>query len=95
MNINKKNIINALENLIIEYNLRNSISDTHEWYLFNNTIKYIYSLKTVNTPSDIKNAAITYGMFCTESMDWDTELYKECVALMKMGHKLARVSTAS
>lgn len=91
MNINKEYLINELEKFIIVYDLKKSVPDTHEWYLFNNTKRYIDALKIADSPSDIKNATTAYGMYCTESMDWDTELYNKCVALIETGYKLAQV----
>lgn len=90
--INKIELISELEKVIVEYDLQKSTPDTHEWYLFNNTKKYIDALKIAHTSMEVKNAATVYGMFCTESMDWDTELYKKCAALTEMGYKLARVN---
>ena len=90
--INKEYLINELEKFIAEYDLQKSIPDTHEWYLFNNTKKYMNTLKAANTSSDVKYAATQYGIFCTESMDWNTDIYKKCAALSEMGYKLARTN---
>jgi hypothetical protein len=90
--INKEYLINELEKLIAEHDLQKSTPNTHKWHLLNNTKKYIDALKAADTPIDVKNAVTDYGMFCTESMDWDTELYKKSSALTEMGYKVARVN---
>ena len=62
-----------------------------ETYLLNNTNMFLDSLKNAVTVKDIDNAASIFSRFCTESMDWDMPLYKQCSNIAESGFKLAKL----
>lgn len=64
--------------------------ETLDWYLSNHLKKYLVSVKKADKPLEIRNATGILSRFCTESMDWDTELYKKCTVITSIGFKLGK-----
>lgn len=61
-----------------------------EWYLINNLKVYCDSLKNAISTQEIKNAAEKLDMFCVESMDWNTSLFKRCTILTTNAFKFVK-----
>jgi hypothetical protein len=67
-----------------------SPKESLEWYLSNNLNEYLRSIEESTKPIDILRATKLLSRFCTESMDWDTEIYKKCGDIMRIGYMLGR-----
>jgi hypothetical protein len=61
-----------------------------EWYLQNNLKAYREALQGASTKREIENATRALNRFCTESMDWDQKLFRECTAITERGFRLAK-----
>lgn len=61
-----------------------------EWYLNNHIDDYLNTLESIGSKQDIQSTVYTFSRFCTDTMDWDSSLYKECVVIMKLGTKLSK-----
>lgn len=62
--------------------------ETIEWYLLNNINTYISSIECAQSNNDVENASEVFSRFCTDSMDWDTDLYKMCSEIINRAFKL-------
>jgi hypothetical protein len=79
MSLSKSMLIENVDSFLQEIELSNPKQETIEWYLFNNLKKYLSSIADTENPIEIKNATGRLSIFCTESMNWDSELYKKCM----------------
>jgi hypothetical protein len=59
-----------------------------EWYLKNNLDDFAAAVQAGG--KDLENAARVLMRFCTESMDWDTPLYREAIGIAENGLRLAK-----
>ncbi|TFY97068.1 hypothetical protein [Ramlibacter humi] len=59
-----------------------------EWYLKNHLDEFAAAAPAGG--SYLENAARALMRFCTESMDWDTPLYREAIAIAERGLRLAK-----
>lgn len=61
-----------------------------EWYLRNNLNSLRRDLVSARTKRDITNAARAFTRFCTDSMDWNTELYRKCTVITELAFELGK-----
>jgi len=61
-----------------------------EWYLGNNLRSFREALVSARTRLDVENATRALSRFCTESMEWDSELFRECTRIEEKGFALAK-----
>jgi hypothetical protein len=61
-----------------------------EWYLANNLGSYRDALLSAKTRIDVENATRALSRFCTESMEWDSDLFRECTRIQEEGFALAK-----
>jgi hypothetical protein len=61
-----------------------------EWYLGNNLRSYREALQKAKTRRDVENATRALSRFCTESMEWSSELFRECTRIQEAGFALAK-----
>ncbi len=80
--------LNELQKQLIEQDIEEG---SLEMYLLNHVNKFLNSLMEAASAQDVDNAASIFSRFCTESMDWDMPLYKQCTAITDRGFKLAKV----
>ncbi len=64
--------------------------ESMEWYLGNNLRSYRDALQNAKTRRDVENATRALSRFCTESMEWDSELFRECTRIQEEGVALAK-----
>jgi hypothetical protein len=51
--------------------------------------EYRSAVEVSRSKLETDNATRMFCRFCTESMDWETPLYKSCMEIASMGWKLA------
>jgi hypothetical protein len=67
-----------------------AIKESLEWYLRNNLVRYKQLLQSDPSQMQLKDATRALMRFCTESMDWNTVLYRDCMAITSEGSSLAK-----
>lgn len=92
MVIDKHELIKEAQLFLIDSKKNEPRKESLEWYLINNLIKYLEALNTSKTAGEIKVATEKLDMFCVESMDWDTSLFKRCTQITELGLKIAKNS---
>lgn len=90
MKITKLLLIQEINHLIQEIKFSNPKRESLEWYLLNNLNTYLMSIEHADGSDEIKNATKIFGMFCTDGMDWNTDLYKKCMELTQVGLRLSK-----
>lgn len=90
MKIIKAVLIEEINRIIQELRFLKPKQESLEWYLLNNLNTYLQSIERADENIKIKNATEIFGMFCTESMNWDTDLYKKCMEITKIDFKLCK-----
>lgn len=90
MKLYKENLIKQASSFLKELEHLNPKHGSLEWYLSNNLQTYLFSIKNADNQTEIQIATKILSRFCTESMDWDTELYKKCTDLTKTGFQLGK-----
>jgi hypothetical protein len=68
-----------------------AVQGSLEWYLNNNLADYAVVVGKSDGAQDLEQASRALMRFCTESLDWDTPLYRECVALAEEGRRVAAI----
>lgn len=61
------------------------VKESVEWYLRNNLNDYKRALQSNASFQEIENATRALTRFGTESMDWNTSLYRDCCAITDEG----------
>ena len=92
MKLTKEQLIKKTEFFLEEIESFKPKNETLEWYLSNNLKKYLESIRFANGSTEIRNATRILSRFCTESMNWDTDLYKKCTAITSVGFKIGKDS---
>lgn len=90
MAINKQELIKTGQDFLNNIEESRPKQESLEWYLINNLRKYLEVLNCAETAEQIKSATEKLDMFCIESMDWDTPLFKRCTTLTDLGLKVAK-----
>ena len=90
MNEIKLQLIMEINQFLIELKDKSPISESLEWYLINNLESYLKGVNEANTSGDVENLSDILDRFCVESMDWDTEIFRRCTRLTKLGIKLSK-----
>jgi len=67
-----------------------TVQGSLEWYLQNNLNEFASSVS--NGGGDLENASRALMRFCTESMDWDTSLYRAAISIAEGGLLLAKAN---
>ncbi len=83
MFLEKQSLITEAQQFLLMLEKRNLANESLEWYLVNQLKAYLTSLSTATSTQEIRMAAEKLNMFCVESMDWDTDLFKRCSAITK------------
>lgn len=52
-------------------------------------LEYRVSVAAASSPVDIRNSTAALARFCTEHMDWDSELYRSVQSLAAMARGMA------
>jgi hypothetical protein len=90
MNTLKVELIEKITVLLNELNLSKPPQESLEWYLLSNLNQYLHSIDVASDHKEISNSTKIFSGFCTESMNWDTELYRKCVDITKVGFQLSK-----
>lgn len=88
--MDKQSVIGSIDALMVKLELEKLQKDSLEWYLVNNLRAYRDALLTATEGREFEKATHILSRFCTESMDWNTELFLECTAITTKGMRLAR-----
>ena len=83
-------LIKSIDTLLGGIALKAVVRGGVEWYLWNNLNDYKAVLLANPSAREIENATRALLRFCTESMDWDDSLYKDCCAIAEIGNNLTR-----
>jgi hypothetical protein len=62
-----------------------------ESYLNNNLADLAVVVGKNGGGQDLERASRALMRFCTESLDWDTPLYRECIAVAEEGRQLSAI----
>jgi hypothetical protein len=57
--------------------------DNLEASLRNHLTSFRVGAVAATEPRDVKNSARALSLFCTEHMNWDSDLYRRCMALVQ------------
>jgi len=85
-----QDVISAIDMLLIKLERQGPGSDSVEWFLINQLKDYKRLIQHAKSKQEIADATIGLSRFCTESMNWDTELYRECTEITRLGRRLAK-----
>ncbi|MBI2779500.1 MAG: hypothetical protein HYX62_06945 [Gammaproteobacteria bacterium] len=88
--MDKQSVIESIDALIAKLELEKPQKDSLEWYLMNNLRAYRDALLAATEGREVERATHALSRFCTESMDWDTEVFRQCTAITTKGMRLAR-----
>ncbi|ODB95144.1 hypothetical protein A3197_17425 [Candidatus Thiodiazotropha endoloripes] len=88
--IAKDELLDESRALLDDLTNQSIIEGSLEWYLNNNLRLFIESIEQSGSAKEIVNAARTLSRFCTESMDWETDLYLRCANLIESGFRLGK-----
>ena len=91
MSLSKLELINEINNILRNIESDNLKTENIEWYLRNNLIEYLDSVKKANSRIDLENATKLLDRFCLEGMDWDNKLFKKCSELTSLGLKISKL----
>lgn len=83
-------VIEYIDAILLKISPKSDAVESMEWYLKNNLQDYKKILQGSASLQEIENATRALTRFCTESMDWDNPLYKECCEITSRGMRLAR-----
>ncbi|MGY1490794.1 hypothetical protein ACW4YW_15415 [Methylobacillus pratensis] len=83
-------LIQSVDILLKKITSKKVEKESLEWYLINNLNDYRTLL--INNPSliELENATRALIRFCTESIDWDSTLYKDCSEITTLGMRSAK-----
>ncbi len=88
--ITKETLLQEARAFLDELSSQPMTEGSLEWYLSNNLRDYVESVERSDSAKAIKNATRILSRFCTESMNWDTILYRRCTEITEAGFKLAK-----
>lgn len=83
-------LVNLTNALLKQIEIPSSARESLEWYLKNNLSEFQAVVKSAQNAGEVENATLALSRFCTESMDWDTALFKACMEITEKGRKLAK-----
>lgn len=85
-----RDLLEAIDTVIDRLAQGNPVRESLEWYLGNNLRSYKNEIQKAKTRRDVENATRALGRFCTESMEWNSELFRECTRIEDAGFALAK-----
>lgn len=85
-----ESLVQSLDSYIAKLQKAEIRKKSDEWYLLNNLTDFRQSLVSAKAKQDIENASKMLSRFCTESFNWDTDYFKNCVAFSEQGFALAK-----
>lgn len=83
--MDKQSVIESVDALLARLEAGKPEKGSLEWYLVNNLRTFGDALSAATEEREIENATHALSRFCTESMDWDTDLFRECTAITTKG----------
>lgn len=90
MDNKKQKLISEVRLFLNELEKGKPVKESLEWYLINNLKKYLEALNVAVNVKQVKDATERLDMFCIESMNWDTQLFKRCTEITKAGLKIGK-----
>ena len=85
MNNEKQVLIKNIKIFIDDIEIIAPEKESLEWYLLNNLKEYFRSINDTKSSEEVKRVTQLFSRFCVESMDWDTDLFKKCSMLTRIG----------
>jgi hypothetical protein len=86
----KQNLDHQLAELLDGLQALRPADGSLEWYLINQVKMLMSAIENAQSKQDLQNGVGVFSRFCTESMDWDTDLYRRCTEVTALGFKLAK-----
>lgn len=83
-------LLEQIDALLAELALQPCNRESLEWYLQNNLTSLRRDLVSAPTPHAFNNATTAFSRFCTESMDWNTELFRRCTAITELAFRVSK-----
>jgi hypothetical protein len=83
-------LIELVDALLHEISAREIARESLEWYLRNNLEVFKREVLSSATPRDLENAARALSHFCTESMEWDSELFRACTRITGLAKRMSK-----
>ena len=77
-----QNLVDAIDELLAHIQPA-AHGDSLEAYLRNHLTRFRERAVAATKPADVKNSANTLSSFCVEHMNWDSDLYRRCMALVQ------------
>ncbi len=90
MAIDKHELIKEAQFFLYDLEGKEQKQESLECYLINNLKKYLEALNCAETAVQIQKATEDLDMFCLDSMDWDTPLFKRCTKITELGLKVSK-----
>ena len=92
MATNKNHLMDEVQKFLGDLEKSNPANESLEWYLVNHLKEYFGTMNIATTENQIKQATEKFDMFCIDSMNWDTPLFKRCTKISELGLKIAKKS---
>lgn len=86
--MNKHEILACYEALLKDFKKMNAKSGSVEWYLMGHLRRTLDVLPDSFTKTGIENALTPLEHFCTDSMDWDSDLFRRISDLNRAAREL-------
>jgi hypothetical protein len=83
-------LIAAIDTLLELLSQKPRERESLEWYLANNLDDYKRAVQDASDKGGIEDATRALNRFCTESMDWDNDLFRRCSEIVNLGFKLSK-----
>lgn len=80
-------LIQMLNELIQSIEARAPKSESVEWYLLNNLLRFKEVTESSPSRHEIENEARILSRFCVDSMDWDDPLFKAATAITEQAKR--------
>ncbi|WP_374572680.1 hypothetical protein [Phenylobacterium sp.] len=78
-----KAVVAATDELLASIAARAETPDTLEDYLRNHLVAFREAASEAKVGTEIENAARSLSRFCTEHMDWNSDLFRQCAELIR------------
>jgi hypothetical protein len=83
-------LIDLVDALLREIAGRAVARESLEWYLRNNLEDFRRKALGSPAPRALEGAARALSHFCTDSMEWDSELFRACTRITDLAARLAK-----
>jgi len=85
-----RDLLESIDTLLGRLERESPRQESLEWYLVNNLRWYREKMQNAKTKQDVENATRVLSRFSSESMDWASDLFRECTRIEEKGVQLAK-----